>query len=799
MDNMKGFMGKVRRRRLALFLVFALVVAISPKIQVFAFNESDGSNIAVRAVRATDTPTPTPTATATAIPVATVDPAYATPAATFLVQTKDLLNTKFNDAGFGKLTYTSLDSNKSPIYTGATGKLQTIIDFLANYVSSSDINTIISNSNPVIKNARALKEELANESVTGFNQIIELIRYADEANEAIAAGIVSTSITKDNYSEFCSKYLLAKAALEEYYYPTFEQDQNLDVLGNCLGDKTDVTARKNIKNARIVNLSKYEDMTREYNILYKFESVKSIVDLSNGIGAFTYEFNPSTCEQAKQLKQVVDENGTNYLDLLYNGSVIRKFLNDYKTINNIIAPLEAIPYMSTTTEQIQEMNRILKLYDELSPEMKKLIPSDTINKMNQYATGNVEVDDVTKAIDAMRDKKLSEGGTVQYPKTDTEYATFKEKYNTAYSMYLGLLAKYPNSGIGTMVGGINELLGDMTTVYNFLERVRTILNTEDNQVCNNYSEMEKIVKDYKALSTLNQSRIYNYVAFYTMYENATVAQKLRTRVDKLLLTLTADELDRQEVAAIRKEYSALNAKAKAYFGTSYANYIDELEYGNYAKSLELAARVDELIARIGTVNTNSGQKIEDAESAYNSLTDMQKALVKTYATLVAARKAYDGIANDLSKAKVSGVYAGYVYTRSSICPSPKVIINNKQLVAGTHYTLSYSSNKNVGTAKITITAVSGSGYYGTYTKKFKIVKDSIADGSISGVSKKYKYTGKYIKPVPKLKVNGHTLTKNKDYTISYKNNKKKGTATITLKGKGNYKGTKKKTFKIVKK
>ena len=35
-----------------------------------------------------------------------------------------------------------------------------------------------------------------------------------------------------------------------------------------------------------------------------------------------------------------------------------------------------------------------------------------------------------------------------------------------------------------------------------------------------------------------------------------------------------------------------------------------------------------------------------------------------------------------------------------------------------------------------------------------------------------------------------------DYTVSYKNNKKVGTATITIKGKGDYAGTVTKTFKI---
>jgi len=114
------------------------------------------------------------------------------------------------------------------------------------------------------------------------------------------------------------------------------------------------------------------------------------------------------------------------------------------------------------------------------------------------------------------------------------------------------------------------------------------------------------------------------------------------------------------------------------------------------------------------------------------------------------------------------------------------------------YTVTYSKNKNVGTGRVVITAIEGSGYRGTYSRTFKIVKDSLAGASIKSISSKYKYKkGKAIKPVPVVYCNGYKLKKGTDYTITYSNNKKKGTASLTIKGKGNYKGSKKKKFKIV--
>lgn len=58
------------------------------------------------------------------------------------------------------------------------------------------------------------------------------------------------------------------------------------------------------------------------------------------------------------------------------------------------------------------------------------------------------------------------------------------------------------------------------------------------------------------------------------------------------------------------------------------------------------------------------------------------------------------------------------------------------------------------------------------------------------------YTGKALKPAVKVKLSGKTLS-SKYYTVSYKNNKNIGTATVTVKGKNGYSGSVKKNFKIL--
>ena len=74
-------------------------------------------------------------------------------------------------------------------------------------------------------------------------------------------------------------------------------------------------------------------------------------------------------------------------------------------------------------------------------------------------------------------------------------------------------------------------------------------------------------------------------------------------------------------------------------------------------------------------------------------------------------------------------------------------------------------------------------------------KISIKNATVSGIKNKY-YSGKTKKQTLTVKLGSKTLTEGTDYTLSYKNNKAIGKATVTIKGKGKYTGTITKTFKI---
>lgn len=72
----------------------------------------------------------------------------------------------------------------------------------------------------------------------------------------------------------------------------------------------------------------------------------------------------------------------------------------------------------------------------------------------------------------------------------------------------------------------------------------------------------------------------------------------------------------------------------------------------------------------------------------------------------------------------------------------------------------------------------------------------ISEARIKLSSSKYVYDGKTKTPEVRAYLGGKKLTLNKDFTVSYSNNKNIGMATVTVKGCGEYSGSFSKTFKI---
>ena len=149
----------------------------------------------------------------------------------------------------------------------------------------------------------------------------------------------------------------------------------------------------------------------------------------------------------------------------------------------------------------------------------------------------------------------------------------------------------------------------------------------------------------------------------------------------------------------------------------------------------------------------------------------------------------------ISHATCTGLAKSYDWTGKQVKPSIVLRFGKKTLKEDRDYSLSYGTNTNPGKATITIAGMRN--FTGTFTLTFAITKASLAKASIDKISSRYTTSLSDVKPKPKVKLAGKTLKEGADYTVSYKNNRKPGTASLTVKGKGKYTGHKTVKFKLV--
>lgn len=125
---------------------------------------------------------------------------------------------------------------------------------------------------------------------------------------------------------------------------------------------------------------------------------------------------------------------------------------------------------------------------------------------------------------------------------------------------------------------------------------------------------------------------------------------------------------------------------------------------------------------------------------------------------------------------------------------------------GEHYTVTYTGNRSVGSVTMTIEGIQEKGYFGSKSITFRIVGTAFTTKNISMDNDSFKtemsYTGKELTQdgviLRDITAGGKELVYGTDYTISYRNNVKKGTATMifTPEAASGYSGSFKKTFKI---
>ena len=135
----------------------------------------------------------------------------------------------------------------------------------------------------------------------------------------------------------------------------------------------------------------------------------------------------------------------------------------------------------------------------------------------------------------------------------------------------------------------------------------------------------------------------------------------------------------------------------------------------------------------------------------------------------------------------------YSYNGTAREPGVTVMLGGQALVADTDYTVSYSNNKNVGKATVTINAKGD--YLGTVTTTFDIARAKVTP-TVSLSKASFVYSGKVQKPTLTVKVGGTEL-KPSSYDVAFSTDcKAAGSHKVTVTLRGNYSGSTTATFDI---
>lgn len=247
------------------------------------------------------------------------------------------------------------------------------------------------------------------------------------------------------------------------------------------------------------------------------------------------------------------------------------------------------------------------------------------------------------------------------------------------------------------------------------------------------------------------------------------------------------------------EYRALSETARIAYDYTYS-YSDNLEIGT-------------AFIRIKGVNEYAGDRTVSFKIIGNEIKNalFHKTLTESYTWTGSAIEPVIGITDDIRSAALTYKINKEIIPLKGILRSSYEALTQEQTGIYDYVYEYMGDTTNVGTVKINITGVNG--YTGTVSKCYKITGIPMNKLNVTGYKTSYSYTGQAIKPggeedsaiVPDgfkvyIKATKSTpeiqLTKGEDYTISYQNNIKAGTAMIIITGINGYTGTIKKSFRI---
>lgn len=138
--------------------------------------------------------------------------------------------------------------------------------------------------------------------------------------------------------------------------------------------------------------------------------------------------------------------------------------------------------------------------------------------------------------------------------------------------------------------------------------------------------------------------------------------------------------------------------------------------------------------------------------------------------------------------------AAQVYTAREIKPDIIIRDGDYRLIQGTDYTVAYTENENVGTAKVEL--IFRGNYQGIIKTQFEIAPRDIEYVDVSKIPNQY-YAAKEVTPEFTMHHDSTILVQDEDYQVEYEENVEVGIGKINITGIGNYTGSETIEFSIV--
>lgn len=180
--------------------------------------------------------------------------------------------------------------------------------------------------------------------------------------------------------------------------------------------------------------------------------------------------------------------------------------------------------------------------------------------------------------------------------------------------------------------------------------------------------------------------------------------------------------------------------------------------------------------------------------------------VGTYHVVITGQNNYTGAIDktftitqlSMSTATITlATLSSYVYDGLAKTPAVQLVKVGELVAPATAYDVAYSSNTNVGTATVTVTAKMGTNFKDGNSTTFNIEQKTVTSDMIYLSSENLEYTGSLQAPTVTVKDGTKVLALTTDYTLSNPGGTAVGTYEATITGQGNYKGSAKKQYSII--